>query len=295
MSDVTVEQAFNSLVKGINTQLSNHADLITAAIDSDIDDYNNIVELAEESNREISRLNEEKQGLIKDRDELVKTVQLNNAHRQKVISGAEDVQKLSRTVHAENNRLNAELKELRSHNPKKLKEQVKRLKESNKSKDNEIKLIKDRLKLHENRYSDLQCKHNTNIDTLKRMHEMLKLEGANCEKQITSDDDCWFYVYRKPIVDDMVFRSTSEDGDEIDNRDFYFDIQTNKGISFHLMIMKSGEVGYPDVGLDIPDELKDYCREQYSIGDKPTEMIQAKVVNQDELDELILGLKNAYY
>ena len=295
----TPEEILSSLIKGINSQIAAHVPAFNEAVNNEAAEYNDLISLVEKRDKELLRKSEEITNLINQRDLSAAEIQKLKDFIKKMEKAAEEVQKISRNTHSENQRLNKEIKELRALNPKKLKEQVKRLKESIKKYDAKIHgqhhdIAKERRKvLHaEQQYTEVADKYNNAVDTMRRMHEMMKLEGALCERELQDENGNWFFVYRKPTTQDTRYRGNCAD-DPIVNRDFYFEIQTDRGISFHVLQLESGDIGYPNVGFNVPDEIDEYCRKEYA---ETTEFNAPEIVTrvgaQSELDKLIAEIEN---
>ncbi|EEZ85524.1 hypothetical protein VME_45860 [Vibrio harveyi 1DA3] len=295
----TPEEILSSLLKGIDSQIAAHLPVFNESVANEAAEYNELVSLLESRDKEILRKSEEITSLIKQRDLSVEEIQKLKNFIKQMEKAAEEVQKISRNTNSENIRLNNELKELRALNPKKLKEQVRRLKESIKKYDAKIHgqhhdIAKERRKvLHaEQQYTEVADKYNNAVETMRRMHEMMKLEGALCEREMQDENGNWFFIYRKPTTQDTRYRGNCAD-DPIVNRDFYFEIQTDRGISFHVLQLESGDIGYPNVGIIVPDEIDQYCRDEYA---KTEEYTAPKVVTrvgaQSELDKLIAEIEN---
>ncbi len=281
---ISPESLINSLVKGIERQLAEHIPDINDSLNHEIDQYNQAIDELEKAERQRDENANVARKVAKERDLLIEKRREDEKDVIKIVE-------LTRKVKDENKTLAAELKELRSLNPKKLKAQIERLKESAKAAaakektfNTKINEANARAKRVEHKYSELAEIHNANIDTMRKMHEFMQLEGATCEEQFSSDEG-GFYIYRKPTGTDTKYHAKGDD--DIVPYPFYFDVQTDKGISFHIVMLSSGKVGYPNCGFEVPKEVGDYCLAQYQANEDREFTVTSKVGNQSEIDALL--------
>ena len=256
-------------MKGIQSQLEGHAKLIEEAENAAIDEYNALVDEAEKLGLQVDRVQEQNTNLIKQRDTLVEKRAEDAKDVKQIVEVSRKLKNTNENLCSDNARLTRELKELRALNPKKQKEQITRLK--NKQKEWETKVrswqakyedAKKRVLWAEGEYTAVADKYNDAVEMMRDMKAMLYQEGAICEKSIQGEDTN-FYIYRRPTTKSTDF-IVHDDENENEKKPFYFRIETDTGIHFDLICLKSGEVGFPKTNVfEVPDEVGEYCRDEY--------------------------------